>query len=1135
MTTSTLSPEGVSPSPALADPELARRLAAGLVRRPAAHEDERCPADSRVEAFLEAHFADLAQAARLRLPAALTLTSSGVARALSLPADGDTFANEYLTSYRVRNGVLHNPRSDRRTTSGTFHVCEGGLPIPGDKKAVPRPAFVALFRHAVAPPGDLLMVPFTSTQAEEVCGFFSLLLRPIVCPEVPGVSPQKTMEVRFFAPGGLVSNLDFVESIFGNAGDPFLPENDAGLDTEHWTGHTGCVILAPHLTKLTKKELGLPEWDRASERQRRDGMCWRAPTELYNEGQAFKVTCRDTSGVIVTLIADNYYGYCKKEVKTQISYAANLFGNAEEEHAGGALAFARSNLATDFDAQKHRTNDRTVADLARQSPEAVELRPEGHAVDRQCANLVYVPHDARASLDRCQMWWAHDGRESAIPLRPGVTYMTPSGYKVQLDKHPASGTWRLMGTVAEGVFCHKPCTVSGGGKSEISKSLADYVLYGPILVGDPEKDFDLVQRLFDHDYSARWRPGRGPDYTKQPSRPLLSPLRSLGSVIKLLTPSEDYTPDYNAWLASFPDHIYPLVYLIKRFIPPQEQGHWRELFGVDSINGRPGHELKARGRRLVGSYLRVGLLSSQGWRTFKLRQDFAPAVKVQMEDDITASVVVPARQLRNLPSNAPSPPQARSASEGTTSVKLAVNCEQRLFQRPDDAVHRGLDRQTEADLARADNFISNFEPLSAQQAQALVDRVTDFDEFSPPMRELLRQAAEAGSGTVVCSASPRLVDGKPSKNPRYLQLRPDLQAPDTRLIAERGMRLARGIGDRAPLPGPVGAVLIGRRNNPPDRKAGIRPLAVYGPIHYQELPELFMDVACSLTGKSPSTTGAGSEGALTKAPFNALRTVVDLNAALVSAVLTGLAGFSTAAGFVGPDRRVDHDISLLIPEVWCRMSARERDPAFLIAEGHLEPLKDFEQAGRKVLASRLGYRVTARFVRTFLGRVFDHPDRVFDEAFLRPETQGLEAFVDGVHNITEAQQRVALQSFEDGSVEDACPPLRALLAIMAHGHFEGKDAHHPDVRGLFTREAVVASDWYRRRLAVKQRVDERLWRRHVASLGAWLAEAPAGPLTAEMRRRREYATGQLARVSSPAYLEELHGTLGVDPSLEGRS
>src|SRR6185369_6017811 len=180
----------------------------------------------------------------------------------------------------------------------------------------------------------LLRFPFTATQARPAECFVSLLIRPIVCPEVPGFIEPKTMEIRFFAPGNLVSNLDFVESIFGNAGDPNLPENDAGLDVEHWTGHTGCVILAPHLTKLTKKSLGLPKWDDATPRQQRDGMCWREESELYNEGQAFKLTCRDSARVIVTLIANNYYGYCKKEVKTQISYSANLYGNAEEEHAG---------------------------------------------------------------------------------------------------------------------------------------------------------------------------------------------------------------------------------------------------------------------------------------------------------------------------------------------------------------------------------------------------------------------------------------------------------------------------------------------------------------------------------------------------------------------------------------------------------------------------------------------------------------------------------------------------------------------------------------------------------------------------------------------------------------------------------
>ena len=137
------------------------------------------------------------------------------------------------------------------------------------------------------------------------------------------------METRFFAPGSLVSNIDFVESIFGNAGDASLPENDAALDVMHWTGHTGCVILAPHLTRLRKKDLGVPQLRHASERQKCDGMFWENEDDVYNGGRAFKVTARAASGVIVTIIADNYFGYCKKEVKTQIGFAFPL-GNRRD-------------------------------------------------------------------------------------------------------------------------------------------------------------------------------------------------------------------------------------------------------------------------------------------------------------------------------------------------------------------------------------------------------------------------------------------------------------------------------------------------------------------------------------------------------------------------------------------------------------------------------------------------------------------------------------------------------------------------------------------------------------------------------------------------------------------------------------
>ena len=157
------------------------------------------------------------------------------------------------------------------------------------------------------------------------------------------------MEVRFFAPGGCVANLDFVESIFGNAGDPFLAENDAGLDIENWTGHTGCVIVAPHLAGTPKQVLNLPTKDKATERQIRDGMYYEDPDELYNDGNAFKLTFRDSSGMVVTVLADNYFGYCKKEVKTQVSFSANLSGLGEEEHAGGAVVFPSYDLGEEFD------------------------------------------------------------------------------------------------------------------------------------------------------------------------------------------------------------------------------------------------------------------------------------------------------------------------------------------------------------------------------------------------------------------------------------------------------------------------------------------------------------------------------------------------------------------------------------------------------------------------------------------------------------------------------------------------------------------------------------------------------------------------------------------------------------------
>jgi len=1075
-----------------------------------------CASDSRIQDFLDAYLGDVCPRGAARLPAStFVLDREGMARVLSLPVTSDFFSSPFVDSYRVPQGVLHNPRSDRRTTQGLFHIVEGGLPVPADKAAVPKQAFAALWSAALRPPADLLTLPFTADEAKPARCFVSLLLRPLVSPAA-GSEPEKTMEIRFIAPGSLVSNLDFVESIFGNGGDPYLPENDAGLDALHWTGHTGCVVLAPHLVGIRKRALGLPHASEATERQRRDGMCWTNDDEPYNGGRAFKVACRDARGVMVTVIADNYYGYCKKEVKTQVSFAANLFGSCEEEHAGGALAFATYVLGQDFYADRTVSlKPATFADVTNLLGDLIAPQAEGHAIDRRFPNVYYVPEDASFHAREGFVRWRRGDADARLALRAEDVYVLPSGYRVKLQKQVAGTAWRLVGSRPRGTLCHKPCTVSGGGKSEISKSIADAVLKGSVFVKDYHRDMEQVAEVIEKDFSAIYRQRPADERSR---RPILSPARSLGSVIQLLTPSADYTDQHNAWARQLSQTVRQLVFTLKRYYQPDWGDKWREHFTVDRINGFLGHELKFDDQKLVCNYLRVGYDPEGAWRIFKLRPDFSPAEKVQMEDDITASIVLPRRALSDLDPEYDNP-----------SVKLVANCERLLFQRPDNAIYRGVDTQAEADIAGPGNFLSNFEPITIDAARALVEHVVEFDQYSEPMKRLLKSFVERPeTDYVVSSAHPRLIHGTRSTNPRYLQQRPDLKNPRELYLAQIAARLARGIPAERPVYLPVNAVLAGRRNSPADAKAGLPPLAVYSPIHYQELPELFMDFICSLTGKSPATTGFGSEGALTKAAFNALPPVVDLNNALVSFILTGYAGFTTSAGYIGPHYRVDHDISLLVPEIWCRMRVHERDPEFLLGNGYLEKVCDFCVDGRTVLASRLGYRITPLFVDRFLGRLFETPDAVFTEEILRPEKQDVVQFAAGVDAIVEAQTRVARQYFEDGSVEAACPPLRALLEIMAEGSSQGRGVEDAEVRRMFTREYLMASGWYGERLRAKQTRDVALWARHVRAIEEF-RDSGAGFEGFDSESRLAESRAHLARVSAPEYLSELEGTLGADP------
>lgn len=1051
------------------------------------------PADNRIQDFLDSYFVDTDWQSQLP-NRTLVLDQAGLASEMSLPRGADYFASEQLSSYRLANGVLHNPANDRRTTKGVFHIARGGLPIQDDKIAVDRQVAARIFAAALQPPQESLLLPYTAQESTPAYCWASLLLRPVVVPGVPGFTPRRTMEVRFFAPATLMANLHFVEGIFGNGGDPFLPDNDAALDPETWTGHTGAVILAPHLTKLTKKELGLPHYDEASERQRLDGQCWREEDERYNGGTAFKLCARDERGVIVTVIADNYFGYCKKEVKAQISYATNLLGLVEEEHSGGARTYPRYNLGQTF--VTCPADGRNFEDTLRRDPERWVVQPEGHAVCQSIERVIMVPDGAEFSLRDSSITWQSPEGPRKITLKGDHTYLTSDGYQVEpLHLEVDGDQWTLVGTVAIPTEAHKPATVSGGGKSEISKNITDAFIVGNAYVEDFDSDMAQVSAIVHRDFSQRFSDGSVIDH-----RPLLSDERSVGSVIKLLTPSPDFTDYYNEWLESIPNHIKELVFVVKRFYRPEWGEDWSSHFSVPSINGRTGHALRLDGQKIRVNMLRVGYGSADSWRLFGLRHDFHPAAKVQTEDDITASIVAPVEQ---------------------TSRKFVENAERLLFQRPDDAIHRGYDKQTELDISGG-AFLSNFAPLTREDARAICDDAVGFSQFTQPMRNLIKRVAsgETTETYFVSSAHPRIVNGTRSKNPRYLQTRPDIVHSRSTKLAELAERMALGLSADEPLRHSVDVVAAGRRNNVAE--PGVPALCAYAPLHYMELPELMMEFISSMTGKSPSTTGAGSEGAMTKGPFNALPSVYDLNAAFLSFALTGYDGWLSSAGVVGPELRVDHDISLLIPELFSRMSVEERAAVNLVAEGSLEPVPDFEYEGQRYEASRLGYRITQRFTTKYFGRIFLHPHVVFSEEMLSPELQDPAVYASSVQTIVTTHQRVARSYFADGTIELAVPPVKALLGVMAHGEFEGMTLHSPQLREMFTRESVLKAQWYTERLESAAQAERELLTRSIEQIAGFLAEP--GNAEAASRLGLVEKLSRLRAMQPDA--QRLQGTLG---------
>ena len=153
---------------------------------------------------------------------------------------------------------------------------------------------------------------------------------------------------------------------------------------------------------------------------------------------------------------------------------------------------------------------------------------------------------------------------------------------------------------------------------------------------------------------------------------------------------------------------------------------------------------------------------------------------------------------------------------------------------------------------------------------------------------------------------------------------------------------------------------------------------------------------------------------------------------------------------------------------------------------------------------------------------------------LMPELQDEDQYADSLLNLVEAGKIVASRYFKDGCINLACPPLKALLEIMANGSWEGKGLNDPAFRKLFKPESILKSDWYRRRLETRIDVTQRYWQGRIKYLEEFL-EDHVNREAAErlgIHKRLDFAKDALARLQNrQEAVSRIHGSLGTDPGI----
>ena len=224
-----------------------------------------------------------------------------------------------------------------------------------------------------------------------------------------------------------------------------------------------------------------------------------------------------------------------------------------------------------------------------------------------------------------------------------------------------------------------------------------------------------------------------------------------------------------------------------------------------------------------------------------------------------------------------------------------------------------------------------------------------------------------------------------------------------------------------------------------------------------------MDFISSLTGKSLSTTGAGSEGALTKSLFNALRPIADLNNALVSLHPHRSRRLLHLRGQRRPAR--PHRSRHLAPRPGNLVPPRptpSRDPVISPTHGHLERLADFDHNGETIPASRLGYRITQQVrLAPISAASSTTPARSSTTSSSAPKRRTSPPTrrrrQTHLRSPATRRQRVPRGRLHRGRLPAAPGPP----PDYGYGFLPGKDVHHPEIRATLhhARIVVMTSSW----------------------------------------------------------------------------